>query len=248
MKYIINSNATLRDALVQMDEIHQGFLVVVNDEKKHLYGTLTDGDIRRALIAKSCLEETVGNVCNKRCHKLVQDEGLVQIIDHFKNKAISFLPVVDKQGKVVNLLTKKQLHSLLLTNNKICLLDDFSNIDESLMDYEIYPRPWGFYKTVLINQFFQLKIISIAPGQALSLQLHNLREEYWIVAHGKGIARIEKSELYVQRGTTLFIPKGCKHRLKNIDEQENLIITEIQIGEYFGEDDITRFEDIYGRI
>ena len=247
MNYIINRNETILDALKRMDRNHQGFLIVVETQNDFLYGTLTDGDIRRALILGKSLQEEVGNICNNNCHSISQKADFTTVIEHFKNKAISFLPVVDENGRVVNLLTKKQLHTLLLTDKRICLTDDFSDVDETLMDYEVFPKPWGFYKTVVMNEYFQLKVISIHPGEGLSLQMHNKREEYWIVAHGHGTVQIEKSKLDVQRGTTLFIPKGCKHRIMNTDKNANLIVTEIQIGDYFGEDDIIRFDDMYGR-
>ena len=108
------------------------------------------------------------------------------------------MPVVGENGQVVNLLTKKQLHTLLLTDKRICLTDDFSDVDETLMDYEVFPGPWGFYKTVVMNEYFQLKVISVLPGAALSHQMHNRREEYWIVAHGQGNVQIEKSEFEYQ--------------------------------------------------
>lgn len=124
---------------------------------------------------------------------------------------------------------------------------DFTTLDDSVVDYEIFQRPWGFYKTTILNDYFQSKVISVKPGQQLSLQSHNHREEYWIVAHGTGTVQIEKSIINVSCGSSLFIPMGAKHRLTNTDERENLIITEVQIGDYLGEDDIVRYEDIYGR-
>lgn len=81
----------------------------------------------------------------------------------------------------------------------------------------------------------------------MSLQSHNHREEYWIVVHGIGIVQLDASFFPVTCGSSVFIPKGCKHKLTNTDKKENLIITEVQIGDYFGEDDIIRYEDIYGR-
>ena len=124
---------------------------------------------------------------------------------------------------------------------------DFTTLDDSVVDYEIFQRPWCFYKTTVLNDYFQSKVISVKPGQQLSLQSHTHREEHWIVAHGTGTVQIEKSIINVSCGSSLFIPMGAKHRLTNTDEKENLIITEVQIGDYLGEDDIVRYEDIYGR-
>lgn len=88
----------------------------------------------------------------------------------------------------------------------------------------------------------------IKPGGHLSLQSHSHREEHWIVVHGNGIVQLDDSYLPVTCGGSVFIPKGCRHRLINSDEKENIIITEVQIGDYFGEDDIFRYEDVYGRV
>ena len=86
------------------------------------------------------------------------------------------------------------------------------------------------------------------PNKKLSLQSHNCREEYWIVVHGYGQVQIGDSIKNVECGSSLFIPKGCKHRLINLSKSESLIISEIQIGSYLGEDDIIRYEDEYGRV
>lgn len=174
--------------------------------------------------------------------------GLSKAIDLFKNSAIKFLPVVNATGKLVNVITKNQLHAVLLQDIHADLAYDFATLDEGIVDYEIYQRPWGFYKTTVMNEYFQSKVISVNPKSQLSLQSHNHREEHWIVAHGNGTVQLDKTILNVACGSSIFIPKGCKHRLTNTDDKESLIITEVQIGDYFGEDDIIRYEDVYGRV
>ena len=129
------------------------------------------------------------------------------------------MPILDQQGCVINVITKKQLHTLLLTDSYVDFTYDFSQLDENLQDYEIFSRPWGFYKTTVMNNYFQSKIISVLPGASLSLQSHNRREEYWVVAHGEGIVQIGESMIQVKCGSSLFIPKGCKHRLTNTDSE-----------------------------
>lgn len=166
----------------------------------------------------------------------------------FKAQAIRFIPILDTAGRLANLLTKRQWQTLLLYDMHVDLTFDFFSLDERTPDNEIYHRPWGFYKTTLLNHYFQSKIISVKPGGKLSLQSHNHREETWIVVHGEGLVQIEQSILTVRCGSTLFIPKGAKHRLINTNTAESLIITEVQIGEYLGEDDIIRYEDAYGRV
>ena len=176
------------------------------------------------------------------------DDGFEKVIDLFKNQSIKFLPIVDNDGKLINLITKNQMHALLLQDIQADLEFDFSTLDTGVVDHEIFQRPWGYYKTTVLNDYFQAKIISVKPGAQLSLQSHDHREEHWIVVHGTGTVQLDNSVLSVSCGSTIFIPLGCKHRLTNTDEKESLIITEVQIGDYFGEDDIIRYEDVYGRV
>lgn len=188
------------------------------------------------------------NVYSKNCKSLKIDDLFGKMIDLFKNEAIKFLPIVDKDNTFVNHVTKEQMHALMLQDIHTNLSFEFSSLDENIVDYEIFQRPWGFYKTTVMNEYFQSKIISVNPKSQLSLQSHDHREEHWIVAHGKGTVQLDNSIVDVRCGSSIYIPRGCKHRLTNTDEKGNLIITEVQIGDYFGEDDIHRYEDNYGRV
>ena len=140
------------------------------------------------------------------------------------------------------------MHALLLQNIHADLNYDFFSLDTGVIDHEIFQRPWGFYKTTVLNDFYQSKIISVKPGGQLSLQSHNRREEHWIVVHGTGLVQIDESVFNVTCGSSVFIPKGARHRLTNTSATESLVVTEVQIGDYLGEDDIIRYEDIYGRV
>lgn len=245
--FTLDQSSSIIDALRLIDKNQSGF-VLVWDDKKTLLGTLTDGDIRRALINGSSVADSVKGVFIDKYKYLNITDNIGDAIELFKNKKIKFLPIVDSEGVLVNVITKAQLHVVLLQDINADLSYNFGELDESVVDYEIFQRPWGFYKTTILNDYFQSKVISVKPGQQLSLQSHNHREEHWIVAHGKGVVQIEKSEINIENGSSLFIPKGAKHRLTNTDSSENLIITEVQIGDYLGEDDIVRYEDNYGRV
>lgn len=229
-----------------IDENKKGFLVVV-DDKACVCGTLTDGDIRRAFLKGALLDDVIDGFYTRNPKCLYVSDGILAATELFKNESIKFLPVVDTQGQLINLITKNQMHSLLLQDIHADLEYDFMSLDEGIVDYEIFQRPWGFYKTTVMNDYFQSKIISVNPKSQLSLQSHNHREEHWIVAHGVGTVQIDQSIIDVHCGSSVFIPKGAKHRLTNTGDKESLIVTEVQIGNYFGEDDIIRYEDIYGR-
>ncbi|MBQ7283663.1 MAG: phosphomannose isomerase type II C-terminal cupin domain, partial [Oscillospiraceae bacterium] len=116
-----------------------------------------------------------------------------------------------------------------------------------VLEHEIFARPWGFYKTTVLNEMFQGKVIYVSPMQKLSLQSHKRREEYWMIVKGEGTIQLGDSVHPVHPGSTFFIPKCCRHRISNTSENENLMFTEVQLGDYFGEDDIERYEDIYHR-
>ncbi len=244
--FVIEETASVMDALKKIDENKKGFLVVVRPDMT-VSGTLTDGDIRRAFIRGKMLDSGIEGIYRSNFKRLTLPENVAAAIELFKNETIKFLPVVDELGRLHNIITKNQMHALLLQDIHADLDYDFMSLDEGILDYEIYRKPWGFYKTTLMNDYFQSKIISVNPGAQLSLQSHNHREEHWIVAHGKGTVQLDNSIVEIHCGSSIFIPKGSKHRLTNTDEKESLIVTEVQLGDYFGEDDIIRYEDIYGR-
>ena len=244
--FVTRENVTLLEALQKIDQNKKGFLIVI-DSGNFVLGTLTDGDIRRAFIKKMSINEVIAEVYTKNFKFLLLSDGIPGAIELFKDEAIKFLPVIDENKKLLNIITKHQMHALLLQDIHTDLSYDFFSIDEGITDYEIFYRPWGFYKTTVMNDYFQSKVISINPKSQLSLQSHNHREEHWIVAHGNGTVQLDQSVIEVQCGSSIFIPKGCKHRLTNMDDKESLIIMEVQIGDYFGEDDIIRYDDIYKR-
>lgn len=245
--FMIEQGKMVLEALKKIDQNKKGFLIVIGDNES-VVGVLTDGDIRRAFIKGVSIKGSIEEIYIKRFKALKPADGIARAIELFKNESIKFLPIIDDNGKLLNIITKSQMHALLLQDKHADLTFDFLSLDESIVDYEIYQRPWGFYKTTVMNDYFQSKVICVNPKSQLSLQSHNHREEHWIVAHGIGTVQVDQSVIDVKCGSSIFIPKGCKHRLTNTDEKESLIITEVQIGDYFGEDDIHRYEDIYGRV
>jgi len=107
-------------------------------------------------------------------------------------------------------------------------------------------RPWGWYDSVDAGKRFQVKRIVVKPGASLSLQMHHHRAEHWIVVSGTAkVTRGEEVSLLSENEST-FIPLGTTHRLENPGRVE-LEMIEVQSGSYLGEDDIVRFEDVYGR-
>ncbi|RDU72863.1 mannose-1-phosphate guanylyltransferase/mannose-6-phosphate isomerase [Helicobacter aurati] len=107
-------------------------------------------------------------------------------------------------------------------------------------------RPWGNYKVLLESHHYKLKSILVKPKQRLSLQKHYHRNEHWIVVSGSAIVQIGTQEFFLKPNESTYIPMGETHRLTNPGNID-LVIIEVQVGEYLGEDDIVRMEDDYLR-
>ena len=107
-------------------------------------------------------------------------------------------------------------------------------------------RPWGSYESLVTSQRFQVKRIVVDPGQTLSLQMHHHRAEHWIVVHGTAEVTCEDKVFMLGEDESTYIPLGHKHRLSN-PGRIPLELIEVQSGAYLGEDDIVRYEDVYGR-
>ena len=107
-------------------------------------------------------------------------------------------------------------------------------------------RPWGRYEVLYDGEHCKVKRIIVKPGKKLSYQYHFGRDELWKVITGEGVVTINGSEIAISEGSTINIERLSKHRVEN-NGSDNLVFIEIQTGSYFGEDDIVRLEDDYGR-
>ncbi len=108
-------------------------------------------------------------------------------------------------------------------------------------------RPWGYYVVTSFGTGYQTKIIHVNPGQKLSLQSHNHRNEHWFVILGTANVILDEKEIILSVGESIDIPVKAVHSLHNLQDTD-LEIIEIQTGELLSEDDIIRYSDIYGRV
>jgi mannose-6-phosphate isomerase-like protein (cupin superfamily) len=108
-------------------------------------------------------------------------------------------------------------------------------------------RPWGQFENLLDVDYCKVKVITIKPGQAPSYQYHFKRSEVYVIVQGKALICLDDVETEHNVGDTVLVPVLVKHRVTNIGD-EDLIFIEVQHGEYFGEDDIVRVDDSYGRV
>jgi mannose-1-phosphate guanylyltransferase/mannose-6-phosphate isomerase len=120
--------------------------------------------------------------------------------------------------------------------------DRRSEADEHLTTY----RPWGHYTVLERRERYQIKRVVVNPGEKLSLQLHRHRSEHWVVVRGTALVTLGESEQLVRENEGVYVPRATRHRVANPGSSP-LEIIEVQNGDYIGEDDIVRFDDVYGR-
>lgn len=108
-------------------------------------------------------------------------------------------------------------------------------------------RPWGGYLVLDDADDHKVKRITVTPGKRLSYQTHRRRAEHWFVVRGTGAVTLDGVTIAVVTGTAVDIPIGAAHRIENTGA-EDLVFIEVQHGDYFGEDDIVRLEDDFGRV
>lgn len=110
-----------------------------------------------------------------------------------------------------------------------------------------FERPWGYYCNTYEENGFKIKKIVVYPGSRLSLQSHKQRSEHWVVVDGKALVTVGDKQIEMSKDQYVYIPLQAVHRLQNIGEKD-LVLVEVQLGPYLGEDDIIRYEDDYNRV
>ena len=140
---------------------------------------------------------------------------------------------------VANKNSSQEIKNIVATLNK-------NKIKEGKIHKKIY-RPWGFYISIEERDSWQIKKIFVNPNAALSLQMHKRRSEHWVVVEGTAKVQVNDEVKILSKNESVYIPIKSKHRLTN-PSKKPLILIEVQTGDYLGEDDIIRFDDIYGRV
>jgi mannose-1-phosphate guanylyltransferase/mannose-6-phosphate isomerase len=119
--------------------------------------------------------------------------------------------------------------------------------DVRVAEHAFEVRPWGKFEVLRDSKDYKLKTMSVEPGQQNSYQSHTKRAEHWIVVKGVGEIILNDETIHVKAGSHIYVPIGAKHRIRNTSAGP-LEFIEIQLGTYFGEDDITRYQDDYERV
>ena len=219
------------------------------------YAILEKSD-RVAVVASSFSWSDIGS-WNAVCELVPADEA--------GNRVVGEAVLVDvgntfiqSEGRMVaaigldNLLIVDTPDALLVANRERS--QDVRKVVQQLklMNHDSYrmhrtvARPWGTYTVLEEGSNFKLKRIVVKPGASLSLQMHYHRSEHWVVVSGTASVVNGDQAMLVRTNESTYIPIGHKHRLQN-PGLTDLVMIEVQSGEYLGEDDIVRFDDVYGR-
>ena len=174
------------------------------------------------------IEETINTYINAN-HHMVATVGVQDLVIVDTPNAV-FISTKDTAQKVKKIVDRLQQQSR----------------EEQSCHRKVY-RPWGWYDSIEVGKNFQVKRLCVNPGAKLSLQMHHQRAEHWVVVNGIATAKNGKNTITLTKGESIYIPIGVIHGLEN-NTEEALEIIEVQSGAYLGEDDIVRFEDIYGRV
>ncbi len=192
-----------------------------------LYEIMEKDEMGNALNANSVNLNTTNSLIigNKRLTTTIGVEDLV-IIETEDALLVAKKGECQKVKKLFNILSER----------------GFRQVQEHVTSY----RPWGFYTLLERDLRYKIKKITVNPGASLSLQMHHHRSEHWIVVKGTAKVKIADKEFFVHENESIYVPKSTLHRLENPGKIP-LEIIEVQVGEYVEEDDIKRFEDLYGR-
>jgi len=196
------------------------WLALYDIGEKDIRGNVTNGDVVTMDATNSYINSS---------HHLVVAIGVKDLIvvDTPDVTFIASKSSLDKVKSVVNSLKK-------------------TNRNEGTKNRKVY-RPWGWYDTIEIGDYFQVKKLHVKSKAQLSLQMHHHRAEHWIVVSGTATVINGEDKFTLKKGDSTFIPSGAVHGLEN-NTNKLLELIEVQSGSYLGEDDIVRYKDIYGRI
>lgn len=124
-------------------------------------------------------------------------------------------------------------------------MDQFPKTSEAAL---FEKRPWGSFTILDEGENYKVKRLEVLPGKRLSYQRHSRRSEHWFVVRGIAKITLNGTEYLVNSGESVDVPVGTAHRIENLPDGDRLVLIETQTGDYFGEDDIERIDDDFGRI
>jgi mannose-1-phosphate guanylyltransferase/mannose-6-phosphate isomerase len=193
-------------------------------------------------------QKNLFNNCLKSLNNLSQDKKIIKLNKNFFNKInpISFDHAMLEKVKEINSISLSVAWSDLGSWSEIFKVLK-TQIKSNLIKKNTFYRPWGLYKNYFRGEKFLLKELTINSKSSISLQKHYHRSEHWTITGGKPKITIGKKVFFKNVNESVFIPKGTIHRIENIYKKP-IKIVEAQLGKILVENDIVRYQDVYGRI
>lgn len=190
-------------------------------------------------------------VCPNAVLKTMEDSPDLICVDSKNNLVVMRerqIALVDLEDLIVVDTSDALLISKKGSSQKIKkVVDEVKTQSPDLADiHRLAYRPWGTYEVLIESPMYKVKRIVVLPGKKLSLQKHYHRNEHWIIVSGTATVTVDDDRYLVRANESTYVQMGQVHRLEN-EGKINLVMVEVQVGEYTGEDDIVRIEDVYGR-
>lgn len=218
------------------------------------YGLLEKSK-RVAVVALDCLWSDLGSFKSLYMAKPHDENGNAGLCEYLNskgnyvssaNKKVALIGVDDIA--VIDSGDALLVCSLNCTESVKDIVKRYQDRGDDVAKYHLtVNRPWGSYTILESRDFYKIKRVSVKPGSVLSLQRHHHRSEHWVVVSGSAEVTVDSKTMTLSRGQSTYVAAGVVHRLENRGKIP-LEVIEVQIGEYLGEDDIERFDDIYGRV
>ncbi len=195
-------------------------------------------------------------------------DGVYEVLSKDSSDNVKVGPVLDMGTRSCLLMTSKRLIATVDIEDLIVIDSDDALLiakkgqsqkvkllveklkekgSKAASEHRTLHRPWGSYTILEEGERYKIKRITVDPGQKLSLQLHYHRSEHWVVVKGTAKVTVDDKEVLLHENESIYVPKSTTHRLEN-PGKVSLELIEVQVGEYVGEDDIVRFDDVYGRV
>lgn len=189
--------------------------------------------------------DAIADIMAKKPTDLVQAHGKGNFVHPLPDKVYAF-------GGVDDLIVVDSKDAMMITRRGQSqsvkeIVDQLKERKTQVLKQHVdEERPWGGFEVLKDTDFFKSKVVIVNPGQQISYQSHNQREEHWLIVQGTGEVILDGKTLPVQPGTYVKIPLQAKHRIRNTGDKVMKFV-EVQLGSYFGEDDIIRYQDDYLR-
>lgn len=230
-----------------------------------VYKDIKNISIDYAILEKLTSPELMCVTCDIGWSDLGSWDSLMEIREGVQNKGLQNVQVSSKNNSVFPLENKAYsfvgVDDLMVIDTADALLVCKKNESQKVKDvvdrlkvtspelteeHVFENRPWGKFEILKDQDYYKSKVIRVDAGQKISYQSHAKRAEHWIIVKGEAVVILDDKEVPLKTGQHIFIPQGAKHRIIN-NSKAAVEFIEVQVGSYFGEDDIVRYQDDYGR-